>query len=100
MLTVNKDQTPQLLENAFSTSFLFEERFFTVGNKECFTSLLCDIMKKLRDLRFYNTCDVLKRPLKVTSIALHRGNNFIAHCKIENTEDFFYLNTHYLALLK
>lgn len=94
------DQNQQSLIHDVSTSFLFEERFFTVGNTECFTSLLCDIMKKLRDLRFYNTCDILKTPLKVTSIALDKGNNFIAHCKIENTEDFFYLNTHYLALLK
>ena len=92
-------ETEQCTIPSVSRCFSRSEDGFTFSEKGFHGSLLSNIMSGIRDLTFYNVFDEEKKPVKVTSIQLNRGNLHLAHCLDESNGNRWYIHTGYLAVL-
>lgn len=90
---------PPLLIASVSRCFSRSQDEFTFSEKGFHGSLLSNMMSGIRDLTFYNIFDKDKKPVKVTSIQLNRGNRHLAHCLDESNGNRWYIHTGYLAVL-
>ena len=99
MSTENSNIDQPCTIDSISRCFSYSKGEFVFSEHGFHGSLLSNMMSGIRDLTFYNILDKERKPVKVTSIQLNRGDLHLAHCLDESNGDRWYIHTGYLAVL-